>query len=215
MLVVGAHRILVDSLAVALGTLSDLVVVGAVGTAADAVEATVQQRPDVVLVGDRLDDVRGPDLARRLIDASPGVAVLVFSADSSPDSVRSAIEAGCLGLLRHDEAFDDVVLAIRSVASGAPRYPGEMLSTVVDLVRSPERHSTATLTPRELDVLRLLALGRSTDEIAEVLVVSRHTVRGYTQRLLTRLGAHSKLEAVVVGLRRRIITIDDLEDSQA
>jgi DNA-binding NarL/FixJ family response regulator len=180
----------------------DIMVVGAAANGAEALEAALQHRPDVVLMDFRLPDSSGAEVAKAIRQAQPDIAIVNLSADGSPGALLAAIEAGARGYLLKSEAASELVAGIRLAAQGDMLIPAEALSDLVSRLgemtqrESERRRLRAGITPRELEVLHLMASGLDNHAIAERLTISFATVRGHVQSILEKLGAHSKLEAV-------------------
>ena len=201
-MIVEDHQVLADGLELALGRSHDTEVLGSVGTVTDAVELARAQHPDVILMDFHLPDGTGADAATRIRAELPKVAVVVLSADTGDDAMLAAIQAGASGYLVKSEAVSKVVSAVRKAADGEMLIPAATLAGL--LARQHQRqHQQAErtrllgqLTPREVEILRLMAQGLDNYDIADRLVIGYTTVRGHVQNVLEKLGAHSKLEAV-------------------
>ncbi len=116
-----------------------------------------------------------------------------------------ALEAGCSGVVPKTLSLDDLVAAVRAAAAGQLRLDPDMLARLVPRLSRSYRQPGADLTLREREVLRLIAEGLSTTDMAARLVVSTNTVRNHVQSILTKLGVHSKLEAVVTATRSGLL----------
>lgn len=202
LLIVEDHRVLAEGLELALGRHPDLEVVGLAGTVADATRLAGEHRPDVVLMDYYLPDGTAPEAANSIRERLPGVAVVVLTADDSEDTLLSTVEAGACGLLLKTRATVDVAHAVRRAAEGEMLIPAATLAALIARQRqraqreAQRAHLLMLLTPREREVLQLMAQGLDNRAIAERLVISFTTVRGHVQRVLGKLGAHSKLQAV-------------------
>ncbi|HQU00621.1 MAG TPA: response regulator transcription factor, partial [Acidimicrobiales bacterium] len=115
--------------------------------------------------------------------------------------------AGCVGLLGKDRPVEEVVASIRSAAHGEVVIRSDDFAGLLTKLRKSPNQKTQFLTARELEVLQLLARARSTDKIAEELFISVNTVRNHVANILSKLGVHSKLEAVAVAAREKLIDI--------
>ena len=127
-------------------------------------------------------------------------AIIILTSDTSEASLVKGIQAGVSGYLTKDRALDDVVQALSAVAKGQSILTEEQIAKVPQGVASGE-----PLTQREIEILRLLARGRDTVAIAVDLTISGNTVRTYIQNIFTKLGAHSKLEAVTIAGSRGLL----------
>ena len=208
-LLVDDHQLLTDSLARILSAEPDMDVVGIAGTVAEARDLA-HERMDVVLMDYRLPDGTGAEATRAIKARWPTARVVMLTAVQDDETVIESIQAGADGYLTKDRAVDDVVQAVRSARNGEALLPRSVMIDIANRVRTRrdrgnEQLAPEPLTPRELEVLRALADGLPSPEICERLVISRNTLRTHIQNIMSKLHAHSKLEAVTVGLRFRII----------
>jgi len=201
--IVDDHRMFVDSLVRLLGDEPDLIVVAVANTVAGGVEAAATHAPDVVLLDYRLPDGDAPTSIVQLRDVAPSARVLVMTGLGDEATLAAARNARCAGVVTKDRAARDLLAAVRAVASGATVAPDDAQER-----REGSRQRAATgrtLSPRERVVLEHLAAGHSTEEVAASLHISSVTVRNHIQRLLSKLGAHSRLEAVAIGIEVGVI----------
>ena len=201
-LIVDDHRMFVDSLVRLLGDEADLIVVAVAHTIADGLLAARTHRPDVVLLDYRLPDGDAPACIRQLRTVAPDTRVLVMTGLGDEATLAAAREAGSAGVVTKDRAARDLVEAARTVASGA------LLDEAGGAERSARKDQPSlnrSLSSREREVLEHLAAGHTTEDVAEALHISSVTVRNHVQRLLAKLGAHSRLEAVAIAIEAGII----------
>jgi len=192
--VVDDHRILVDTLVPALDAQEGVEVVGQAGDVATALAKLRGSPADVVLLDLRLEGQETvPDIASFAALPHPP-AVVVLTGNGDRRSAARALEAGAAGYLVKDEPLDVVVQSVRAAARGETPISPTMLSGVL---RELAGTGGGPLTSRELGVLRLLAEGKGVQEIADELIISFNTTRNHIQRILGKLGARSRLEAVV------------------
>ncbi len=206
-LIVQDHAMVADALAEALAGRDGLRVVGTAGTATDAVTLVAAHQPHVVLLDLRLadcDDATAviPDLLR----SSPDTKVVVLSAWSDDWSVSRAVEAGCHGYLLKDQRLAELVDGVLAAARGEATFAPAVLSRVLKLLR-PGTVNAESLTAREGEVLRRLADGLTTEQIAADLYVSVNTVRNHVNNIIRKLNVHSRLEAVSYALRTGLIRV--------
>lgn len=204
-LVVDDHPVFAQSLRAALETVDTMRVVGVAHSAEDALQEAARSQPGVILLDYRLPDAGGGRLIEQLQVVAPGTRVVVLTASADDHTLIDAIESGCASFLTKDQTLEDVVMAVQSAAIGEAVIPPALLARVLPRLRRRGGPSSA-LTPREREVLELLAAGVPSNEIAERLFVSRNTVRNHVQNVLTKLGAHSRLEAVAIGIREGLVT---------
>ncbi len=194
-------------IALTLADEADIECVGVARTAAETVRLAQERHADVLLADFHLPDRSGAELVRELLASGRVRRAVVLSGDDSEDTLLEAVNAGASGFLVKTEPGEEIGRALRRVADGEMLVPAETLRAL--LVRQAARSDRRAelerlqkdLTARERDVLRLIADGLDNRAVAERLGVSVNTVRGYAQGLLEKLGAHSKLEAVVIAGR--------------
>lgn len=204
-LIVDDHEVLAASLAIALDHEDDITTVGTAGTLEDARALVLTRRPDVVLLDHRLPDGDGVAAIRELQAARPAMEVVVLTASTADHVLMSAIDAGAAGFLSKTRGIDDVVTAVRAAADGESVISPEMLTRLLHRFQRGRRQTGTELTEREREVLALVAEGLANGAIAERLFVSVHTVRNHIASLSSKLGAHSKLEALSIAVRQGLL----------
>lgn len=193
------HPALRAGLAAILNSQPDMKVVGEAGSGREALEATLAV--DVYIVDLRMPEGDGVHVIRQLRERDPEIKVLVLTTYDNEEDVFRALEAGARGYLLKDTTSEELVAAIRQVHEGQRYMPHAIASRLADrLVR-------LSLTPRELDVLRLVAKGRTNKELASAMFVSEETVKTHMKALFQKLGVHDRAEAVSVSLKRGIIRL--------
>lgn len=203
-LLVDDHRMFTELMTVVLGEHPDLEVTGSAVDAAEAVERAMADPPDVAVIDYHLPGADGIAVAEQLRRVLPDVRVVMLTGHDDDSILRMAMEAGCAGFVTKDRATKDLVAAVRTVRDGnASLSP----SAVHRLAGAPSSSASRQfgLTARELDVLRLLTEGVSTRGIAERLFISLNTARNHVQRIIRKLGAHSRLEAVAIANRAGLV----------
>jgi len=178
-------------------------VVGEAGTGEEAVAAVRRLRPDVVLMDIRMPVLDGIEATRRLTAAGTATRVLVLTTFDLDEYVFEALRAGACGFLLKDAPAEELVAAIRVVAAGdALLAPGVTRRVVDAFVRRPQPdpgmvERLAELTPREREVLALVARGHSNAGIAQALVVSEATAKTHVSNVLGKLGVRDRVQAVI------------------
>ncbi|MEN6368921.1 MAG: response regulator transcription factor [Thermotogota bacterium] len=181
--IVDDHALVRDGLARLLTLETDFGVVGSCGDGAGALELAAALRPDVILLDIALPDIDGLDLIAKVLDRSPESRVLMLSMHSEPEYAAAAVARGARGLVAKSASAEALVEAIRRVAAG-------------ETLPSEER-----LSPREREILALVAAGRSNDEVACELGIQRKTVDGHCERLMEKLDVHTRAALVAYGRR--------------
>lgn len=165
-------------------------------TASSGERLARQTLPDVILMDYQLPDGTGADLALRIRQFAPRTAVVIVTSNTSEEALRHAITAGAVGYIVKSSPPSKVLEGVRRAAAGEILVPPEALRLLLAPAVPPSAE-THGLTPRELEVLRLMCGGRDTRAIAAELRIEYNTVRGHAQRILEKLDARSRLEAVV------------------
>jgi DNA-binding NarL/FixJ family response regulator len=184
---------------------------GLAETLQEAVAVVSESRADVVLVDADLIAAGGSQAIGALSAAAPDSRVLVLSGPDTADVVSRAMAAGARGFVLRTQSLSELLAVIRQAERGELVVPARGSGRVSVPRRKrpadPQAGPTPKLTPREIEILRELAAGRSTSEIAEALFISPLTVRSHVKSILAKLGVRSKLEAVTVALRQGLIEL--------
>lgn len=203
--IVDDHLMFAESLARLLGDERDIAVAGIASNGAQARSLIAEEPPHVALVDYHLPDVDGVSLARDMLGARPDLGVIILTGSDDDLLMLAAIQAGCSGFLTKDKAATEVADAVRAVAAGEALISAPVLARLLARVDRGPRPPGSDLTARERDLLEEMARGLTNRAIAETLHLSVNTVRNYTQSILSKFGAHSKLEAVSLAVRYGLI----------
>lgn len=181
----------------------DLVVVGEAATAADALARIPPTRPDVAIVDVRLPDGNGVEVCREIRSTHPEIQCLVLTSFADDEALFDAIMAGAAGYLLKQIKENDLVDAIRRVASGQSLLDPEVTARVLDRLRRPPQVDArvAALTDQERRILDLIAEGLTNRQIGERIYLAEKTVKNYVSSLLSKLGMERRTEAAVFGAR--------------
>ena len=210
-LIADDHAIVRKGIRALLATELDIEVVGEARNGREAVAEVQRLRPDVILMDLVMPVADGLEATRRITACQPEVRILVLTSFSSDDKVFSAIQAGALGYLLKDAGPEELVRAIRQVHHGeSSLHPIVARRLLHELAAPPEPPpSEKLLTGREMDVLRLVAQGRSNRDISEDLEISEGTVRTHVSSILAKLKLSSRTQAALYALREGIASLQD------
>jgi two-component system nitrate/nitrite response regulator NarL len=212
-LIVQDHPLLASAIARVLEGQPDLAVSGVSSSGADAVESAARNRPDVVLMDFMLPDVAGPAAARTIKNAHADAAIVFHSADDSEKALLDAIDAGATAYLTKEATADQIIEAVRRASKGEVLIPVELFARAIARQRGVvsekrEREQLlAQFTPRELDVLKVLAEGLDTGSMSHRLGIAPHTVEWHVRHVIEKLQVHSKLQAVIAAARMGLIEL--------
>jgi DNA-binding NarL/FixJ family response regulator len=207
------HEVVRVGFAALLDTQPDFTVLGTASDGGEAVRVCRELRPDVVLMDVRMPSMDGIEATRRLAEAeSPGPRVLILTTFDLDEYVFDALRAGASGFLLKDVTAERLFDAVRVVAAGeallAPAVTRRLISEFTRLRPAQDALPPAavgTLTPRETEVLRLVAEGLSNPEIAGRLVVTEETVKTHVSRILAKLGLRDRTQAVVAAYESGLV----------
>jgi NarL family two-component system response regulator LiaR len=209
-LLVDDHRMFTQALEGLLAGEAGIEPVGVAGSVDEALAAIDAAEPDVVLMDLDLPGRSGIEGTKEVRRRRPDTAVVIVTSHDDPDLIIDAIRAGACGYVLKTRAVDELVSIIRQAAAGGMVLSPAGVPQAIGTVRRTDRDRTPhdlRLTDREMDVLRQLASGRSTEQIADSLYISVLTVRSHVKSILAKLGVHSKLEAVTYALHLGLIEV--------
>ena len=220
-LIVDDERTFGEALELALRQEKDLEVVEVATDGDMAVRAIDRHHPDVVLMDVAMPGMSGIETTRRIKEEDPEAQVLMLSGYEDPLLLARAVQAGAVGLLRKTEAVVNVASSVRRAHRGEAINDQEEVETAMRRLRhrrdadDDARGRLGRLTPREREILDQMATGASPDGIARALEMSPHTLRTHTQNILTKLGVHSKMEALVLAIRYGAVSTVSLSEDAA
>ncbi|HVB00696.1 MAG TPA: response regulator transcription factor [Acidimicrobiales bacterium] len=203
--IIDPHSMVAEGFAALINAMPDLDALGIATTVETGLALLGRVPPDVVILDLSFPTGSSEGTAEIIRSRWPETAIIMLTGDDPGDSLRHAIEIGCLGFLVKELSAASLIRAIREVHRGEmvihpPLLREALKNYVID------RPSRFALTVRELEVLKLLGSGTSSDTIATDLYLSRNTVRNHVGNILTKMGAHSKLEAVAMALHEQLIS---------
>lgn len=203
------HAVVRSGIRLLLERQDDIEVVGEAGNAKDALFRARALKPDVILLDVVMPGESGIDVLPRLLEESPETKVLVLSMQDDPSYVREAFAAGAQGYVLKEAADEEVVSAVREIAKGG-RYVHPTLGARMVAAEAEERAAADAdpLSERERDVLRLLALGHTNQEIAEKLYISVRTAESHRAHIMQKLRLATRAELVRYALSHGLLTDD-------
>lgn len=204
-LVVDPQPLVAECLRVTLESEPGLKVVDVATTGREAERLAAFYEPDVVVLADGLPDTGVGPIASRLAQSSGGVAVVMVTECASPRMAMAALDAGCCGYVAKSSSIGTLFDAVRRAANGQTVIEPEVLTQVVMRSRAADVGEHAELTPRQREILKMLARGQTNAEIGRSLFISLATVRNHVHHILQKLQAHSRLEAVSIAVREGIV----------
>jgi DNA-binding NarL/FixJ family response regulator len=203
------HKIMRDGLRNMLEKESGLEVVAEAKNGREAIQLTEQLRPDIVIMDISMDDLNGMDATRTIVGKGWGTKIIALSMHADKRFVAGMFEAGAMGYLLKDCAYNELVQAIRQTVSGRT-YLCSMISGVVirDYIQRMRKSETSLLSPREKEILQLLAEGSTTKRIADQLKVSVKTVETHRQHVMEKLNIFSIAELTKYAIKEGITSLD-------
>jgi DNA-binding NarL/FixJ family response regulator len=193
------HPIVRDGIAAIINLQPDMVLAGAAATGGEALERFFELRPDVALVDLQLPDMSGFDLIKKIKDKCPNARVIVLSSHEGDVDIQRALEAGAQGYVAKGIVREELLESIRSVHAGKRRLPSAVAQKLAEHI------ADEAISPRELEVLSLMAAGKRNKEISSELSIAEDTVKMHVRNILSKLQVNDRTEAVTVALRRGII----------
>lgn len=217
LVIVDDHKLARDGLRDMLADEPDIEVVGEAAAGPEALELCSRLRPDLLLMDVRMPGMDGLTATRKIKERYPEISVLVVTMHDNPDHLIEALRAGAAGYVLKDSSQEEIIRAVRKVREGespldeqlAARLLRRLAADTAELTGSAPRRSARgeRLTPRELEVLALLKLGRTNPQIAQELVISSRTAKNHVEHIMGKLGVSDRTQAVVRALQEGILDL--------
>jgi DNA-binding NarL/FixJ family response regulator len=199
-LIADDHEVVREGLRLALSRSQRIRVIGEAADGASAVALAERRRPDVVIMDLRMPDMDGLEATELIGEKAPGSAVLIFTAYGERSLLQRGLESGALGYILKETPHETLVRAIEKVAAGESFVDPGLMAEVVSARGQPD-----ILTPREREILQLLADGMSNVDVAQKLFISQETVKSHVRHILAKLEADTRTQAVAIALREAMI----------
>ena len=215
-MIVDDHALFRRGLQMVLDEEPDIDLVGQASDGTEAVEKAAESLPDVVLMDIRMPRSSGIEACRAMKEAAPSAKIVILTISDEEEDLFEAIRAGASGYLLKDIPLDEVADAVRAVHGGQslinPSMAGKLLTEFATLARRDDGERVQEvpaprLTEREMQVLKLVARGMNNRDIAKELFISENTVKNHVRNILEKLQIHSRMEAVMVAVREKLIEI--------
>jgi DNA-binding NarL/FixJ family response regulator len=206
------HRILREGLCSLINGLPNAEVVGQAANGREAVQVATKKSPDVVVMDVNMPDLNGIEATRQLRTSLPAIKVIGLSMYSDKRFVSGMLSAGASGYLLKSAAFEELANALQTVMAGeiylSPKVSGVVVEDYVGHLAQEKTALTEVLTPREREILQLLAEGKSSKDIASILHVSEKTVHTHRQNIMEKLGIHSVAELTKYAIKEGITSVE-------
>jgi len=213
-LIVDDHALFRRGLEMVLAAEDDIELVGEASDGAEAVEKAAESLPDVVLMDIRMPKSSGIEACRAMKEAAPSSKIVMLTISDEEEDLFEAIRAGASGYLLKDIPLDEVADVVRAVHGGQslinPSMAGKLLTEFATLAKRDDEERAQQvpapkLTDREMQVLKLVARGMNNRDIAKELFISENTVKNHVRNILEKLQIHSRMEAVMIAVREKLI----------
>jgi DNA-binding NarL/FixJ family response regulator len=206
-LLVDDHELVRQGISAMLASSGDITIVGNARSGREAIEVARKELPDIVLMDVRMPDMDGLEATRKIKEERPRTAVIMLTMHDNPTYLRDAVRAGAAGYLLKDVSKDELVDAVRQVATGGAFIESQMLKGMLSEMKPTGQATPAAknLTKREREILSLVAEGMSNREIAEKLVLSPETVKSHVAAILEKLNVSDRTQAAIYAVRNGLV----------
>jgi two-component system, NarL family, response regulator len=202
-LIVDDHPVVRAGLTSMLGTQAELEVIGSASSGEEALAKLRQVEPDVLLLDLRMHGMSGVDTLMAMRRSAHDVRVIILTSFETDEDIYRAVQAGAHGYLLKDTSLKEMVEAIRTVHAGKRYIPRDIAA------RLAERMMRTDLTPREIEILKLLSKGPTNKEIGRALRISENTVKNHVNSIIEKLEVSDRTEAATTAIQRGLISVDD------
>ncbi len=208
-LIVDDHAVMRDGIRALVGVHDDIEIAGEASEGREAVEKVKELAPDVVIMDIAMPDLDGLEATRRIVKEKTQVKVLILTQHDNKEYILSAIKAGAAGFVPKRALGADLISAIRAVYQGGSfLYPSATAVLIEDYRKRAEVDTYDRLTSREREILKLIAEGHTSQEIATTLIIALKTVLGHRTKIMEKLDIHNRTELIKFAMRKGLISID-------
>jgi DNA-binding NarL/FixJ family response regulator len=217
-MVVDDHPVVQAGMRLVLEAADNIAVVGEGASGADALRLVKEHQPDVLVLDVNLPDLNGLEVTQTLRDRGETAAILVLTVQDDEATVFGLLQAGASGYVLKDEALETLVRAVQATARGdswlSPAVARQVVRRSVEGLSPQRKDSCLPLTPRELQVLRLLAQGLDNSAIAQALTVTRRTVQNHVSSIYGKLEVRTRTQAALFAIRLGLVEVTSTEDGE-
>ncbi len=207
-LMVDDHAVLRDGIRALLGLYDDIEIVGEATEGKEAVEKTQELNPDVVVMDIAMPGMEGLEATRRIIKKNPKVRVLILTQHDNREYIISSIRAGASGYVPKRALGSELVSAIRAVHHGDSfLYPSAASALIQDYLHQTDQEPYDSLTGREREILKLVAEGQTSRQIADCLFISLKTVGSHRTKIMKKLNLHNRTELIKYAMRKGLVVL--------
>jgi len=201
-LIADDHPIVREGLVAIIQRRTDMTVVGEAATGREAVELYHQMKPDIILMDLRMPEMDGVEAIQAIRGKDPNARIIILTTYDSDEDIYRGLRSGARAYLLKDAGREALLEAIRAVHAGKALIPGHVAAKLAERMMEPD------LTPREIEVLNLLAQGKTNRQIARELGVALGTVKSHVNNILTKMGAEDRTQAATLAIKRGLIRVD-------
>ncbi len=208
-LVADDHAILRDGIRALLDLHDDIEIIGEASEGNEAIEKTRELMPDIIVMDIAMPGMDGLEATRRIKKKNPQVKILILTQHDNREYIISAIKAGAAGYVPKKALGSELISAIRAVHRGESfLYPSAAAALIQDYLHQVEEEPYDLLTAREREILKLIAEGHTSREVAEMLFISLKTVLGHRTKLMDKLDIHNRTELIRYAMRKGLVSMD-------